>query len=244
MEIQSVQNEKVKKWVKYHQKKYRDIDGCFLVEGEHLIQEALQANQLQTLMIRNGKENIFSFEQDVYFVSDDIIKKVSQNVSLSDYIGICIKKEETISSMQKVILLDDLQDPGNVGTIIRTAYSFGYDAIIIGEGCVDVYNDKTVRSTQGAVFHIPIVHANIPEIISTLQKEGVKVVGTCLEGAKPLSTIAPTNSIGLVFGNEGMGVKKEILASCDALAKIEMQAFESLNVAIAAGICMYYFSDK
>lgn len=241
MEIISTGNAKVKMWMKYHQKKYREQDQRFLVEGQHLIEEAILANALESLIIRKGKNNIFTHQKNVYYVSDEIIDKLSVNVSKVDYIGICIQPQASFSAFEKVALFDDIQDPGNLGTMIRTAYSFGFDGIYVSKGCVDTYNEKVIRSTQGALFHIPIKQIHLKEAIGILKNDDFHVYATALRNAKKLSFFTNENKIALVFGNEGNGIHEDIIALCDASVKIEMSAFESLNVAVAAGICMYYF---
>lgn len=244
MEIQSLQNAKVKDWLKLHQKKYRDREKQFLVEGEHLIVEALHAGCLKTLLIREGAKNIFSFHEDVYVVTSAIMDKLSQNVSPVDYIGICKQHHAQLKQPQRLIFLDGIQDPGNMGTIIRSAYSFGYDAVILSEDCVDVYNDKTIRSTQGALFHIATRRENLALAIKTAKADGVQIVATALEKAVPLRTMVPPKSFGLVLGNEGKGIREAILELADNIVKIEMDHFESLNVGVAASICMYYLKGE
>lgn len=241
MEITSTSNAKVKNWIKYHQKKYRDLDRRFLVEGEHLIQEAINANDLELLIIRKGKENIFSDAYETYFVSDEIMDRLSLNVSKVDYIGVCYQRKVCFSTFKKVLILDDVQDPGNLGTIIRSAYSFGFEGVFVSKGCVDIYNEKVIRSTQGALFHIPVKQVSIEEIIPILKEKGYHVYATALRNANNLSDYQNEDKIALVFGNEGSGVHEELIELCDASIKIEMAAFESLNVAVAAGICMYHF---
>ncbi|MDD3049129.1 MAG: RNA methyltransferase [Bacilli bacterium] len=244
MEITSLSNAKVKSWMKYHQKKYRELDKCFLVEGEHLIEEAISANALSVLIIRNGKQNIFSSAYETYYVSDEIIDRLSTNISSVDYMGVCSQKQVCFADFKKVLLLDDIQDPGNLGTIIRSAYSFGFEGIFVSKGCVDIYNEKVIRSTQGALFHMPMKQANLSEIIPFLKEKGYLVYATSLQNAIALSEVENKEQIALVFGNEGQGVHEEIINLCDASIKIEMNAFESLNVAVAAGICMYHFRKK
>lgn len=241
MEINSMSNAKVKKWMKYHTKKYRDEDRMFLIEGEHLVEEALNANVLDSLIIRKGKENKFIFDRNVYEVSDDVMNKLSKNISSVDYIGVCKQIDLHNDKMNKIIILDEVQDPGNVGTILRTAYSFGYDAVYMSNGCADIYNEKVIRSTQGALFHLPIYRKDLKEEIAFLKENNVKVLATSLRNALPLSTYSKEEKVALIFGNEGQGVKDEIIDLCSSSIKIEMEAFESLNVAVAAGICMYYF---
>lgn len=244
MEITSKTNNKVKQWMKYHQKKYRDQDEKFLVEGEHLIEEAIQALQLDTLLIRAGKANPFTFNSDVYEVSDEVMDKLSTNVSKVDYIGVCRKMMCCFSSFNRVLLLDNIQDPGNMGTIIRSAYSFGFQGIFISANCVDIYNEKCIRSTQGALFHVPIKKVDLKDQILFLKEKGYHVYATSLKEATPLQEVKPSDKCALIFGNEGQGVHQELIDISTSSIQIEMEAFESLNVAVAAGICMYYFRKK
>ncbi|MDF9823681.1 TrmH family RNA methyltransferase [Breznakia sp. PF5-3] len=240
MKISSLQNSKIKLWMKYHQKKYRDQDQRFLIEGEHLINEAIQANCLESLLIRDGKTNPFGFANDVYEVEGFIMDKLSQNVSKVDYIGICTHPNIISTENNRLVFLDAIQDPGNMGAIIRSAYSFGYDAILVGKDCVDIYNEKTIRSTQGALFHLPIKRVDLLDEIKAYQAKGVHMIATALTNAMPLEQITFHQKQGLIFGNEGAGVKAEILAVADTITKIEMINFESLNVGVAASICMHY----
>lgn len=241
MEITSKTNVKVKQWMKYHQKKYRDQDDKFLVEGEHLIVEAIAALQLDTLLIRVGNTNPFKFNSEVYEVSDEVMDKLSTNVSKVNYIGVCRKMICCFSSFNRVLLLDDIQDPGNMGTIIRSAYSFGFQGIFISTNCVDIYNDKCIRSTQGALFHIPIKKVDLKDQILFLKDKGYHVYATSFKDSLPLQKVIPNEKCALIFGNEGQGVHQELIDISSSSIQIEMEAFESLNVAVAAGICMYYF---
>lgn len=244
MEITSVANAKVKTWMKYHQKKHRDADGMFLVEGEHLIEEAIRAKILCTLLVRKGMQHPFAFEKEVYEVSDEIMDKLSSTVSHENYIGVCHKLSHVPASIQRVLLLDDVQDPGNMGTIIRTAYSFGFDVIYTSKGCVDLYNEKVIRSTQGALFHLPVMSVDLLACIKQLKEKNIPVYATSLRNAKALSEIEISDTVALVLGNEGSGVSEAVIDACDHSVIIEMNAFESLNVAVAAGICMYHFRKR
>lgn len=236
--ITSLQNARVKKWTSLHTKKGRDETGLFLVEGEHLISEALKAGILETLII--DEENPFDFD-NVIQVTPEIMKKVSQNVSAVHLIGVCQRKEPTVSDMSRVILLDGVQDPGNVGTMIRTAVSFGFDAVYCSPDTCDLYNDKAIRSTQGALFHIPVIRGNLADLIAQLRNDGFRIIATTLEHSKTMSQIENTGKLAFVFGNEGSGVSKAIQQDADERLRIEMEGFESLNVAVAAGIVMYHY---
>lgn len=243
MVITSVQNTRVKQWMKYHEKKYRDQDKKFIIEGEHLIQEAHQANVISEIITVEGYHHHWD-QYSCHYVSKEVMKKLCGSVSGSKIIAVCNYLTFDKVSKKRYILLDDVQDPGNVGTIIRTAHSFGYTGVILSKGCADIYNGKVIRSTQGALFHIPVIRMDLLNVIDDLKQQGVKVYATSLTDATSLSNTICHDEIALVFGNEGKGVSQNILDICDGKIYIEMQAFESLNVAVAAGICMYYYMSK
>lgn len=240
MIIQSVQNDRVKQWVKLHQKRGRDEAQQFLIEGEHLIQEALKENCVDYLLIEEGCAASFDFKETIE-CSKNVLDKISQNVSGSKYIAVChFIKTEPIET-KRVVVLDGIQDPGNLGTIIRTAYSFNFDCVYCSMDCVDLYNDKTIRSTQGAFFHIPVIRKDIIACCDDLKKDEFKIFGTSLDNAIPFSDAELFDKVALVFGNEGQGISSSVLAKTDKNFKIEINEFDSLNVAIAAGICMYRY---
>ncbi|EDP12403.1 TrmH family RNA methyltransferase [Amedibacillus dolichus] len=239
--IVSKTNARVKKWAKYKEKKYRDSDRCFLVEGEHLLEEAIRAKLLDCILVEEG-HTYDTGAYPCYEVSSMIMRKLSDSVSGTWLIGVCHMPCPMDFVMgEKVILLDDVQDPGNVGTILRSAYSFGFDTVVLSKHCADVYSDKVIRSTQGALFHMQVIRTDLSQIIDQLKEKKIPVIGTALENASAMSTIEAVDRVALLFGNEGNGVSKELLAKCDETMYIEMHAFESLNVAVAAGIAMYKF---
>ena len=136
--------------------------------------------------------------------------------------------------MKKVVYLDKVNDPGNIGTIIRTALAFDYDAVILSEGCCDCYNEKVVSATKGALFSLPILHGDLAEF-----KQGKKVIVSALsDKAIDLKDLKRPDSFILVVGNEANGVSQEILKQADIIAKISIQNIDSLNVGVAAGIFM------
>lgn len=241
MEITSLTNAKVKQWSKYKEKKHRDKDHLFLIEGEHLIEEAHKANLIECILIEQGKENMFS-AYETYEVTRDILKKLSDSVSGTYIMAVChMPNISSIDFGNKVIVLDDVQDPGNVGTIIRTAFSFGYTSLVLSNHSVDVYNEKVIRSTQGALFHMPIIRGDIMELLQELKQQGITLYATSLHEATPLQQTPKKTPCALIFGNEGNGVSKDVIDYSDHKVFIEMETFESLNVAVAAGICMYEF---
>lgn len=241
MEITSLTNAKVKTWAKLKEKKYRDREQQFLIEGEHLIQEAYRANLLDCLIVEKGCAYPVYEGVEVYEVTADILRKLTSLVSKETLLGVCryVVKQEITGD--RLIVLDQVQDPGNLGTIIRSALSFGYDGIVLSHTCVDLYNEKVIRSTQGAIFHIPVYRDVLTKVLPELQKQGIHLYVTSLHEAKPLRTIEKKERFALVFGNEGQGVSEEVLALGNESIMIEMKTFESLNVAVAASICMYEF---
>lgn len=239
-EITSLTNERIKAWTKLHQTKYRKETGQFLVEGEHLIREAEKAGLIETLISVKGVPHSFTCETMVE-VTPEIMRKLCATESNSDFVAVCFDWPHPKTLGSRILLLDTLQDPGNVGTILRTAHSFGFDSVVVSENSVDLTNEKVIRSSQGAIFHIPTVQANLSETIRQLKAAKIPVIGTGLREAVDFTSLPLTSSVAFVLGNEGQGVKKEILDLCDSVVKIEMSTFESLNVAIAAGILCYRF---
>lgn len=141
-------------------------------------------------------------------------------------------------------MLDRVQDPGNVGTILRSALAFGYDQIIMSLDCVDLYNDKVIRATQGALFQMNVCIMDLKDAIECLKKQNVLVYGTCLLNAKSIDTYSNEKKMAFVMGNEGQGVSQNILDLCDQLVYIPIQSVESLNVGVAAAITMYHFRNE
>ena len=237
--ITSTSNPKIKELCKLKQKKYRDLKRCYLVEGAHLVEESHRAGVLVEVV--TSQPQLYQYENMIE-VSDEVIAKLAFTNSPQPIIGICQMKIQAFDlKKSRYVLLDDLQDPGNIGTIVRTALAFNYDGVILSENSVDLYNDKFIRSTQGACFHIPCIKANLVEVIKQLHDEGVRVVGKSLHDAKEINTIQGLKKVAIVLGNEGNGVSEKVLECCDQNVYIPIQKAESLNVAIAGGICMFHF---
>lgn len=241
--INSTQNKNLKQLCKLHTKKERDHTGLFLVEGAHMIEEAERAQCLMEVFLLEGMNPFF--EDRTTFCSAPVLQKLSNQNSQAKIIGLCKKPKQDPVQENAVLILDDIQDPGNAGTLIRTAFSFGIDKIYCSEHTVDFYNPKVLQASQGAIFHIPIQRDNLQNVISAHQKKGMKILGTCLhQKSVPLSQVRVQEPYGIVLGNEGQGVHPELLDLCDDLIKIEMEQFESLNVAIAGGILMYTLRSR
>ena len=238
--IESVNNKKIKEYTKLHQKKERDKTGLFLVEGQHMIEEAFKAKVLKDLFILENIACPVDFPYET--ITQPVLNKLSNQNSNSKMIGVCKKIDLKPNKIQQVLLLDHVQDPGNVGTILRTAHSFGIDCIYTSKGCADIYNPKTIQSSQGALFYMPVIQTNLETQIQALQDQGIQVYATALHKKHvALQDVKGNDCYAILLGNEGQGIQKELIEASDVIVKIEMETFESLNVAIAASICMYTF---
>lgn len=239
--ITSLQNEKVKQWAKLKQKKYRDETNTFLIEGQHLIMEADQAGCVEYLLIEENTMNLWD-QYDCYYVSQAILDKISHHVSSSKYIAICkYQAQKKLTDMQgNILVLDDVQDPGNVGTIIRSAYSFGFDAIVLSNQSADLYNEKVIQASQGAMFHISCIRHDL----SFLKDSKMPIYASCLHEATPLQAVNFVTPCICIVGNEGNGIQQQYIDMASDKVYIEMQHFESLNVGIAASILMYYIQNS
>lgn len=246
MIITSVQNERIKQLKKLHTAKGRRQAGEYLVEGWHLVEEALKSNLVSVCLLTQDMYDTYQpfITSDVIIISQEVVSALSQTQTPQSIFAVVRMVTPTIDlSSGKYLLLDGVQDPGNVGTMIRTADAAGFSAVIVGEGTVDIYNDKIVRSMQGSQFHIPIVKQSLHEVIDRFKEHDIVVYGTELnEQAVQLFEVPYSENCAIVVGNEGNGVSKEILNKTDKNVYIPIlgQA-ESLNVAVAAGIMMYHF---
>ena len=237
--ITSLQNQKIKDLKKLNEKKYRDRTKTFLVEGYHILSELKDSELLVEVFVREGCK-VDSWVSKYIEISSHIADSISKTSSNSDVFAVVKYPEIKSKKHNKVIICDGIQDPGNLGTIIRTAYSFGVDAIYCSEACVDFYNDKVLRATQGALFHIYTERTNLVNKIIELKTQGLNIYGTDVHGGKEMTTFS-NSPCAIVLGNEGDGVSEEVLAVCDEKIYIQTTNFESLNVAIACGILCHYF---
>jgi TrmH family RNA methyltransferase len=247
--IESVNNPKVKQWRKLLTKKERDKTESFIVEGFHLVEEALkQGEQLLEIIVSDQVELPPRWDigsTPVSVVTDEISKLLTETETPQGIYAICrvpSKNAEKLAAEGKTFLLiDAAQDPGNLGTMIRTADAAGIDAVIVGRGSVDIYNSKVLRSAQGSHFHLPVLRDNLHDWIDKLQDKNIPVYGTALEGAAPYTEISNQDSFALIVGNEGNGVAKDLLSSTTANLYIPIFGkSESLNVAVATGILLYF----
>lgn len=236
MKITSIHNDNVKYWVSLKNKKIRDKERKFIVEGDHLIEEA-RKNNLIEYIISCVDENAD------FYVTKEVMEKISDQKSIS-YNAAVVKFIPEDSVNGNVIILDNLQDPGNLGTIIRSSVAFNIDTIIISDTSVDLYNPKVVRSTEGMIFNLNIIRRNLEGIIPVLKNLGYKIVGTDVNEGIDVRNISKEN-VAIIIGNEGNGMSENVKEMCDEFINIKInKSCESLNAGVAASIIMYEVSHE
>lgn len=248
--ITSASNKRIKDIQKLKENKNIKKYGRYLIEGKHLVEEALDAKVVEQIIVSESFEEyniVDSFEGDIIKVTDSVLKSISDTITSQGIIAVCriVKKELDINNYSKVLILDKIQDPGNLGTIIRTADAFNFDCIILGKGTTSLYGQKVIRSTQGSNFHIDCFdNIDLVELIDEMNE--FNIFATSLKADKYIEQLDNiTGKVAVVFGNEGAGVSEEILSKVNNLLKISMPGrAESLNVSIAAGIVMHYISTN
>lgn len=234
MKITSINNEKVAAWAKLKMKKFRDIEHLFIVESEHLVSEALKKGIVKEIITTEEKE----YSVPVYVVTEEIMKRISSLVTPSKVMAVCSYiLPDDISG--NVLLLDRLQDPGNLGTIIRSAVAFNFNTIIVSNDTVDVYNDKAIRSSEGMIFNINVIKSDLKQMIPLLKEKGYYIVGTDVNRGHDIKEFKG-HKCAFIIGNEGAGMSLELKELCDSFVYIKTSdACESLNAAVASSIIMY-----
>ncbi len=231
--IESVNNELIKKYAKLQQKKYRMQEGLFIVEGEHLVDEACK---------RGIVVDIFATYEypGAKLVSDNVMKKLSGLDSPARVLAVCkMLSEREIKG--NILALDGIQDPGNLGTIIRSAVAFGVDTIVASSDTVDLYNQKTIRASEGMLFQINYLKRDLYTFLSDVH-DTYKIYTTDVVDGCNIKEITCLNPYVIVMGNEGNGVSEMVASLADERFHIPMSdKCESLNVAIATAIILYQF---
>lgn len=249
--ITSLQNPLVKNWKKLHSRKGREKQAAYLIEGAHLLGEALahlEANAFEAIILLDSLDQAdlgleFPDSIPVYRIHQRVADHI-KDTETSQGIFAVIKTEEADLDWENpghLLLLDGIQDPGNLGTLIRTADAANYKAVLLGKGSVDLYNQKSLRSAQGSHFHIPVIKADLLDLIPDLQASGWSVYATDLnEGAVNYKEVEAQGPLALVLGNEAQGVSRPVSQLADQNIYIPMNPkTESLNVAVAGGILMF-----
>ncbi|MEK5305085.1 MULTISPECIES: TrmH family RNA methyltransferase [Bacillus] len=241
--IESAKNAHIKQWKKLHTKKERTKTGLFLVEGKHLVEEALKSGVVKELMVATPDMLPADIEPDIelYELSEEAFTAMTETETPQQIAAVCTIPVFEEKKYERMLLLDAVQDPGNLGTLIRTADAAGLDAVILGDGTVDAFNGKTLRSAQGSHFHLPILKQTLQQTIPALKAQGISVYGSALKDAKEYKHIASEGPFALIVGNEGAGIDPEILQMTDQNLYVPMYGqAESLNVAVAAAVLVYH----
>ncbi len=251
--ITSLNNEKIKTFLALKDKKVRYQEKRFLIEGLHLVEEAFKTSLLDTI-ITSDEKIVDQFSNiNTIFVNEAIIKKLSSTTSPQPIIGIVKMpsydddfKQLIAKKDLKLVMLDDINDPGNLGTIIRTTAALGFDGIIISPNTVDLYNEKVIRATQGVLFKIPIIKKDLKKTIMILKSHQIKCYATALFGNTiAIENLNPASSFAICFGNEARGINTNLMPLMDEVITLPMKKdVESLNVAVASGIIMYELINK
>ena len=243
--ITSKANSVVKNAKKLHQKKYRK--SAYLIEGWHLFEEAVQAGVTieKVFALESYRDQLVAFPQTIW-VSEEILLDLADTQTPQGIVAVIQKEEVGLPDLHqgKYLFLEDVQDPGNVGTMIRTADAAGFTGVIVSDKSADIYSLKTLRSMQGSHFHLPIYRMPVATFIAEAKKSNLPILATTLSReSKDYRELSSLENFVLVMGNEGQGISSVMAESADQLVHIGMKGrAESLNVAVAAGILMFYFS--
>ncbi|MCI5721036.1 MAG: RNA methyltransferase [Firmicutes bacterium] len=255
-EIGSRDNRIYKEALKLSRKKYRDREGLYVVEGENLVREALRYSCVDKIFVSSDRVNTYieagildrEPADNVFSVEDSLFEKLAQTETSQGILATVRKKEFSVEELTEekkgnnnFVVLDRLQDPGNIGTIVRTSEGAGYSGVIVLRGTADVFSPKTVRAAAGSVFRNPIIHVeDNRELRKLCDRLGLKLVVTGFDTDKYYFDEDISRDTALVIGNEGNGVSDELMDMADVKIKIPMMGeLESLNASVAAGILMY-----
>ncbi len=235
--ISSLDNKKVKEWTKLHQKKYRS--SAYLLLNEELIKAAYKTKHLKTLIYCGEKP--FDFPES-YEVSREVLNKIAKTDNL-DYLGIGSFVEERMTDGQRIIILEDLSDPLNIGRIMEAALLFGFNNVVLSKEAADIYHEKCLNASKGAIYYLNICHKDIENCIRELKEKNYRIYATGLSAqTKEMYELETREKMAFIMGKESCGVKAETFLLADEIVKIDMHNIDSLNVAMAAGIIMYRFS--
>lgn len=251
--IRSLQNPQVKEWAALQTKKGRDRSGSFLVEGAHLVLEALRSEfEVESVLYVPGSSAAQEIEHEKerggrwVAVSDQVMEKIT-DAQTPQGVAAIVKQRVVPADRHfftnvtaAVVAVDALQDPGNLGTVIRSSDAAGAQAVLLGSGTVDVYNPKTIRATMGSLFHLPVISCDLHATLPVMQSAGIRLIGTALSAKQSCYEASLGGRVCFLLGNEGAGVSSELLSLSDETVIIPMTgASESLNVAMAATVLLF-----
>ena len=239
MMITSLTNQKVKDLCRLHQRKYRKE--TYLLYDQKMIDKALEYGLVKMLIKKEGSK--FEYKDEI-IVSHDVMAKISEGKDITE-VAECYIKKDVIKKADRLILLDDLADPQNIGMIIDTASIFGFDGVILSENSADIYNEKCLEAAGNSFFDMKIVRQDLDMTIKDLKDQGLKVLATGLYNeTKDLYDTKAPDRYAIIMGNEGHGIKERYYMMADEVIKIPMANIDSLNVAVAASIVMEWYTNS
>lgn len=237
MTYTSIHNDKIKFFKELNNQKKKDAFDLFLVEGEHLVEEAIKTNFLKEVIVLDNMH--YDYDYPTYYVNEKVMKYISNLESVPSVIGVCNKKLNNKIG-NKILILDNIQDPGNLGTIIRSCVAFNVDTIILSNDSTYLFNSKVIRASQGMIFYINLIISDLEDIIKKLKEDNYKIWSTNVSFGKSLKNVEIVEKFAIIMGNEGKGVSQNILNLSDDFLCIDMNIdCESLNVAVATSIILY-----
>lgn len=248
LEIESKNNNLFKEIKKLKEKKHRIKSNKYLIEGLRFVEEAIKSKvSIDSIIFtesfkEKNPELFLKINENIKLIqmNEALLKQLCSTENPQGIVGVINMKNKELKSGELVVLVDKVQDPGNMGTIIRTAHAAGAAGIVMTKGTVDIYNDKTLRSTMGSIFYIPIVEDDSLDFVKSLKKEGYKLVVSSLQGKNNFFEENLQGKVMIAVGNEGNGVSDEVYDIADIKVKIPMPGeAESLNVAVATSIMIY-----
>ena len=238
--LKSKDNRHIVEAAKLKQAKYRQQEKLFLIEGFHLLEMAVQAKVVEKVF---ALKEIESLAADQYLVSEEILKKLASSQNPQGVVAVCRVQEEKNLSCEHILYLDAISDPGNLGTILRTALAFGYFDVILSPNSVSAYNEKALSASQGAIFGLNILNGDLTTL-ADLKTKGYQIIATALKKSVPLDVVNVQKKHVVVLGNEARGISEEALSLADCAVRIEISGIDSLNVAVAGGIVLYELTRK
>lgn len=252
--ISSASNQQIKELVRLQKNaRYRKREGCFAAEGIKLVREACSYGKLKRLYISETfwEEQKERLEEEfasviIEVVTEPVFRQIADTITPQGILGLVQMPEYSLEKIlnddrKLFLLLDNLRDPGNLGTIIRTAEGAGMSGILLNRECVDIFNPKVVRSTMGAIFRVPFLYVDtLEELIPRMKQEQIAVYGTWMEGSCVYDSVDYCRPSAIVIGNEANGISHSVMEQLSGRIRIPMEGhLESLNAAVAAAVVMY-----
>ncbi len=240
--ISSKTNNKIKQLLRYYNPSFRNEKKCFLAEGYHLLEMALEKGLVKEVYVLKELDGIPS-DIDQYIVSEEIMEKISKYKSNQGIVFLCRMNESKPIEGDRVLYLDGVSDPGNMGTILRTALAFGYNDVLLSNQCVSIYNEKVVQASQGALYKLNIVIDDCDDTLFSNLNVKYPSIATVIDSNSDISLVKKLKRNLLILGNEAHGIREAIKEKAKYRISINIKNIESLNVAIAGAIFMYELSN-